>query len=344
MFIEAQPLFVGTYTSTESKGIYVLDFNSKDGTLKLLNHHFISNPSYLTVSKKQQKVYVVSEDGNDKPPHVHVLQLDTSTYSLKAIQSVESGGDHPCSITLDKNENYLAVANYSGGNGKVFALSSGVIQKELVQLKGGSGSIHPQRQKTAHLHQVYFDTKNRLWVTDLGSDEVVVYQSDDFHKKLFSFNIQSGGGPRHLELNKGANRAYVLEELSGYISVFVEEQQVWKLKQRIISDRKSDSLKAGSADIHLSDDGRFLYTSNRGDANTISVFKVLPNGLLHWIEDVSAGGLKPRSFVLDPSNKWLIVANQSSNNLVVFKRELKTGKLKITDSVFQLPLPVCVRF
>ena len=81
-----------------------------------------------------------------------------------------------------------------------------------------------------------------------------------------------------------------------------------------------------SAGIKLSNDGRFLYASNRGH-NSIATFAIAKDGTLTLINHITSGGIWPRDFTLSPDNKFLIVANQFDNNVVVFKRNEELGTL-----------------
>ena len=102
--------------------------------------------------------------------------------------------------------------------------------------------------------------------------------------------------------------------------------------------------KTSAADIHFTDDGKFLYATNRGDANTISCFEVKSNGKLTLIETISTLGKGPRNFAIDPSGKFLLVAHQYTNNVVIFAINKTTGKLTDTGKRIELCSPVCLVF
>jgi 6-phosphogluconolactonase len=97
----------------------------------------------------------------------------------------------------------------------------------------------------------------------------------------------------------------------------------------------------GAAAIHLSPDGRFLYATNRGDANDIVIFSVDPtNGHLKKIGHQSSMGKSPREFAIDPTGNWLIVGNQNSDSVYVFKRNQQSGMLDANPKRFELGSPV----
>ena len=101
--------------------------------------------------------------------------------------------------------------------------------------------------------------------------------------------------------------------------------------------------KSYCADIHISNDGKFLYGSNRGH-NSIVIFEInQESGALKAIGYESVKGDWPRNFALSPNNEFLLVANQRSENIVSFKRDKNTGLLTFVEEV-KVPSPVCILF
>jgi 6-phosphogluconolactonase len=87
-----------------------------------------------------------------------------------------------------------------------------------------------------------------------------------------------------------------------------------------------------------------MYVSNRGH-NSIAVFSVAPStGALTLDQVISTDGDWPRNFTLDPTGAFLLVANQRSDNVVVFNIDQSTGRLTPTGNNYQLPSPVCLKF
>jgi 6-phosphogluconolactonase len=97
------------------------------------------------------------------------------------------------------------------------------------------------------------------------------------------------------------------------------------------------------ADVHVSPDGRFVYTSNRGD-NSLAVFAVEGgSGRLSLVQHVSTQGKTPRNFGLDPSGQVLLVANQNSDNIFSYLVDKQTGKLTPTGQSVNVPSPMFVQ-
>ena len=342
-------LLVGTYTKNcNSNGIYVYDFNTENGALKLKSSsEKIVNPSYLSVSSDKKSVYAVSENGDDS--EIHAFSFNKKNRSLKFLNSKKSAGNDPCFVINDKKN--VIVANYSGGNIAVFGKNrNGTLTdlKQVVQHFGKSSNVN--RQEKPHVHQVQFSPDKRLvFANDLGTDKIYIYNYNPKEKvKILTIKdsvvVKNGSGPRHLTFSKDGKFVYLLQELDATISVYkFENQNLKKIEEKIIY-KQDFTGKISAADIHISPDGKFLYASNRGDANEITCFKILKNGYLKLVENTSTLGKTPRNFVIDPTGNFLLVANQNSNNIMVFKRDKITGKLTKTENSIDLCAPVCLVF
>jgi 6-phosphogluconolactonase len=165
-------------------------------------------------------------------------------------------------------------------------------------------------------------------------------------QKLSSIQSSPGAGPRHLCFSSNGKYIYVIEELTGSISVYRFYKGIASFLQKVVTHPKTFKGVAASADIHLSPDGLYLYASNRGSENNIVSFKVLPNGKLEEksIQYYSTEGKAPRNFTINKEGNWLLVANQDSNNIIAFRRNIQTGALTSTGVSIKLSMPVCLLF
>lgn len=342
-------LIVGTYTkSCESKGIYVYEFDSKTGNFSLKsNTENILNPSYLTVSNDNKFVYSVSE--NDKKSSVSAFGFNSKSGILDFINYQNPNGLNPCYIIND--EKNVITANYSSGSisvlGKNNDGSIGAV-KQVVQHTGKS--INAKRQEASHAHMVCFSPdKKYVLANDLGTDKVYLYEynpntATEVLTLKSSIDVKPGSGPRHLIFSKDGKYVYVLQELDGTITSFSYADGMLKKVSEttvVASDFKGD---IGAADIHISPDGKFLYATNRGTANDISAFKILKNGKLEFVQRTSTLGKGPRNFNIDPTGNFLLVGNQYTNTIVIFKRDKKSGMLTDTGKKIELCSPVCLVF
>ena len=343
-------LVVGTYSKPkgEGEGIYVYKFNDLTGTATFINKIETQNPSYLTFSKNEKFVYAVNQNGSGKPNEASAFSFNKQSGQLTFINKQNVQGDGPCYITVDSNNKWLFTANYSSGSVSALPLqqdgSIGEI-KQLITHKGSS--IVEKRQSEPHAHSCVFTHNEKyLMVTDLGTDKIHYYPfaaNNDVPLIVDSTKyIQStpGNGPRHMAFSK--KKMYIINELSGTIDLFLQKKKSWFLHSTISTD-SSRKLDKGSADIHLSRDGKFLYVTNRGSYNTIATYSINHNGSLNLIQVIPTNGKTPRNFIVTPSNKFVLVANQNSNNIVIYSRDITTGLLTPTRNEIKVGTPVSLQ-
>jgi 6-phosphogluconolactonase len=100
-----------------------------------------------------------------------------------------------------------------------------------------------------------------------------------------------------------------------------------------------------TAEIFVHPNGKFVYSSNRGDSNSIAVFSVdQSTGKLTFVDRTGTQGRTPRGFGIDPTGNWLIAGNQDTNTVSVYRIDQDTGKLQATGQLVNVPTPVCVTF
>jgi len=342
-------LIVGTYTkSCESKGIYVYEFDSNTGDFNLKsNTENILNPSYLTVSNDSKFVYSVSE--NDNKSSVSAFGFNSKSGKLDFINYQSPNGMNPCYIINDDKN--VITANYSSGSISVLGKNNDGSIGEVKQVVQHTGKgINVKRQEAPHAHMVYFSPdKKYVLANDLGTDKVYSYQynpnsASEVLKLKSSFDVKPGSGPRHLIFSKEGKIVYVLQELDGTITSFSYAKGMLKKVSETTVVAPEFKGDVSAADIHVSPDGKFLYATNRGTANDISVFRILKKGKLEFVQRTSTLGKGPRNFNIDPTGNFLLVGHQYTNEIVVFKRDKKTGSLSATGKKIELCSPVCLVF
>ncbi|RZM27790.1 MAG: lactonase family protein [Pedobacter sp.] len=342
-------LLIGTYTNTgKSEGIYVYDFNTKTAAFRVKSiAKNVINPSYLTVSKDNKFIYSVNEEA--KKSTVSAFSFDSAKGTINFLNKQEAQGADPCYIIAD-NKNII-VANYSGGNIAVFGKGKDgtlTTAKQVVQHYGHSVNLN--RQKSAHVHMVKFtpDGKHVL-SNDLGTDHVYVYNynaaaTSNVLTLTDSIAVDPGSGPRHLTFSKDGKFAYLLQEMNGNLTAYsYANGKLHKIQQTTIVSPNFPG-ENGAADIHISPDGRFLYATNRGAVNTITRFSVLANGKLVKKGTQSTLGKGPRNFVIDPTGTFLLLGNQNTNEVVIFRINKETGALTDTKKRIDVGAPVCLVF
>jgi 6-phosphogluconolactonase len=197
---------------------------------------------------------------------------------------------------------------------------------------------------------VYFSPDKKFVLSnDLGNDKVYSYAYNPNAGSTVlelkdSISVKSGSGPRHLTFSKDGKFVYLLQELDGALTVFSYANGILKKIDETTILAKDFKGTFSSADIHISPDGKFLYASNRGEANNITIFKILKNGKLLLKGQTSTLGKGPRNFAIDPTGNFFLVAHQYTNDVVIFKRNKTTGALTDTGKKIALCSPVCLVF
>ncbi len=346
-------LFVGTYTDQGSKGIYVYQFNTNNGKAKWIsNTDSVVNPSYLVIAPDEKHIYAVTETATNNTGSVSAFSFDKSNGKLSFINKQPSGGANPCYISVDATNKWAFVANYTGGSVSAFSINNDGSIAPYSQLFQHEGkSINKQRQEKPHVHAAVLSPDQKyLFTPDLGTDKLNIYKVDvSLTKPLMPaqpafIKSDSGNGPRHFTFHPNKKFAYLIEEMSGTVATYNWNKSKLKFVQRIKTHKEDYMGMPGSADIHVSPDGKFLYASNRGEENNITIFKInQKDGKLTTIGYEPTGGKTPRNFTIDPTGKYLLVANQTTNNIVVFSRNAVTGLLEKTGEEIKVSKPVCLQ-
>lgn len=345
-------LFAGTYTNTGSKGIYVYTFDPSTGKTELVSTtDSVVNPSYLTVSQNGNFVYSVNETNGAVPGRVSAFSFDKKDGKLHFLNTQVSGGDDPCYVALDENDQWLAVANYTGGSAAMFPINKDGSLKPHAQLIQDSGtSVNKERQEKAHVHETVFSPDYKfLFTPDLGMDKVMIYKfnpsaSSPLEPATPAFiETPPGSGPRHITFNPNKKFAYLVTELSGFVMAYSYTDGKFTEIQSIAAHPADYKGGIGSSEIYPSPDGKFLYVSNRGDENTITIFSINSDSGKLTLVGYQPTGNGPRHFLIDPTGNYLLVANQNSDNVVIYKRDQKTGLLKATGEEIKIPKPVCLQ-
>jgi 6-phosphogluconolactonase len=351
-FAQNYYLFVGTYTNGKSKGIYVYKFNSNNGKISWVSTASTKNPSYLAISSNNKYIYAVNENGNDQMGAVSAFSFDKMTGTLHFLNKQESGGADPCYISLNKTGKWAVVANYSGGNLSAIPVrQNGFLDPPVQVIRHMGSSINAQRQERAHVHSVVFSPDQRYLLTaDLGMDKEMIYRFNPSGKLPLTdaqdsfINTLPGSGPRHFVFHMKKPFAYLINELSGTVDAFHYDDGRLINFQDISTHPDDFKGVKGSADIHISPNCKYLYASNRGDANSIAIFSIdSSTGKLHVAGFQSCMGRTPRNFVIDPTGHFLLVANQDSSNIILFKINQQTGLLTPWGQPLEVPNPVCLK-
>lgn len=354
---QAATLLVGSYTDNGSEGIYRYDFNARTGQIDAKPRQVVKSvsPSWLVLSADQRQLFAVNET-----PKGNVSSFSLSSKGeIKLLNQVPSQGDEPTHASLSHDQRYLFVANYAvapdpGGSLVVIPVArDGKLKPVVQQARHTPSKVNPERQAGAHVHSLVLSPDGRhLYASDLGADKVFIYRYDGASPEHPlspaippSVALPPGSGPRHLLFDAKGRHAYLTLEMSAEVVVFDVQDGALTERQHLPLTDSNDAAARAAGGLHLSADGRFLYVSNRGTANEIVVYAVgKDDGQLRLVQRRSVEGDHPREFALDPSGNYLLVANQKSNQIVVMRRDPRSGKLGDTLQKLAQQAPSDLKF
>ncbi|WP_280339581.1 lactonase family protein [Pseudomonas sp. BN607] len=353
----AATLLVGSYTDGASQGIYRYQFDEKRGQIDPTPQQVVKSvsPSWLVLSADQRLLFAVNET-----PGGHASSFSISAKGeIKPLSQVPTQGDEPTHASLSRDQRYLFVANYAvkpdpGGSLVVIPVArDGKLKPVSQQARHKASGVNPERQAGAHVHSLVLSPNGQhVYACDLGADKVFIYRYDGASQEQplspaipASVDLPAGSGPRHLLFDAKGRHAYLTLEMSGEVVMFDVQDDALVERQRLPLTERSEAAAKAAGGLHLSADGRFLYVSNRGTANEIVVFSVgKDDGQLALLQRRSVEGDHPREFALDPSDNFLLVANQKSNQIVVIRRDPRSGKLLETVQTLQQDAPSDLKF
>lgn len=353
----AATLLVGSYTDGASQGIYRYRFDEKTGHIDPAPQQVVKSvsPSWLVLSADQRQLFAVNET-----PNGHASSFSVSAKGeIKPLNQVASQGDEPTHASLSQDQRYLFVANYAvqpdpGGSLVVIPVAKdGKLKPVVQQARHKASGVNPERQVGAHVHSLVLSPDGRhLYASDLGADKVFIYRYDGASADLpltpaipASVDLPPGSGPRHLLFDAKGRHAYLTLEMTAEVVMFDVQEGNLVERQRLPLTESREAAAKAAGGLHLSADGRFLYVSNRGSVNEIVVFSVgKQDGQLAFLQRRSVEGDHPREFALDPSDNFLLVANQKSNQIVVIRRDPRSGRLLETVQTLKQDAPSDLKF
>jgi 6-phosphogluconolactonase len=375
-------MYFGTYTGfkfvsqslthgvgdSRSQGIYVSRLNSTTGNMgdpqlaaKLVN------PAFLAIHPNHRFLYAVTEDPLSVGPpldhasYVSAFAIDPASGKLRLLNTLPTGGTSTCQLSMDKTGKFVLLANFGSGSVSVLRVrDDGSLgeQTAFIQHIGHSASNIPI-QSSAHPHSILVSPDNRhVVVSDLGLDKLFVYHFDDGTGALSpleapSVTLEWGAGPRHFSFDPAGKFGYSLNEMGSTLNVFAWDATRGALTPvQVISTKPAGfDGRGGPGEIQISNDGKFLYESNRMSRDydrlpgTIGLFAIDPaKGTLTEVEQTPSGGVMPRSFGIEPTGRYLFALHQLTNNVVELKINSATGRLTGTGKEIKVDTPVCLQF
>ncbi|MEJ1975606.1 MAG: lactonase family protein [Acetobacteraceae bacterium] len=356
-------LFVGSlnrespyFQGARGKGIAVFAFDQETGAFShLSNTTDIDNPTYLVASEESRTLYAVSEVYGWKEGTVSAYRFDLRSESLVYLNKQPTLGSLPAHLSLRNDGGQVFVANYAmaerGGPDQSVAVfdvrPDGGLTPAVSSVAHVGSSINPARQSRPHAHCIMpFGDTDIVLVTDLGVDTLFAYRVGNGGelREVGRYTFEPGAGPRHIATDPASRRVFVINELNSTIAVLeLSATGSFEWLDEISAAPATPAARHHCAHIIATPDGRFLYSTDRA-RNIVSAFRVDSTGKLQAIGHEPSGGITPRHFAVSPNGRYLLVANQNSDNIAIFLRDEEAGSLRDTGARIAVGTPMCVAF
>ncbi len=339
--------YIGSGQKGPDASITLAELNLQNGEISIKDTvNNCSGPGYLAISSNKRNLYAVSADNK-----INAFSIG-SDHHLAFQNAMSSFGENPCHISVHPTGTMVYTANYSGGTFSAYSVAKdGSIDKVIFTDQYRGSGPNTKRQDRSHAHYATPTPNGKfVLVTDLGADKIMNYKVSVKKNKLVPnpkqpyFTSAAGAGPRHLVIHPSGKYLFLLNELTATVTACSLDKD-GVIKEIASYQTAPQDLSVGntSAAIHLHPNGKFVYVSNRG-YNAIGAFKIMEDGRLEKVGDVRQGIQIPRDFNIDPTGKFMVVANQTKNNLVVYSVNSETGELSFLHESVDTKEPICITF
>ena len=354
-------IYVSGYSGSDgnSDGLHIIDVDLKNGIFTLVSEADAGpNPTYICVSKKRGMVFAANEAtrvvDSVRVGSVTALKLDADGEKAEKVKEVYLDNGASCYISITPDEDFLLLAHYGSGAISVVSLDGNGLPMEVTD----TIVFREEGISSARGHMAIAGPNGKIYFTCLALDKVMIFDLNKTTGKLTQTGygtIPQGDGPRHFEFSKDGTKMFVINELGSTMTVFdiASDGNLHEI-QTISTLPEGWTGQNSCADVHLSKDGKYLYGSNRGH-NSIVTFKVEADGKLSFAGITPSGGNHPRNFTLDPSGKYIIVANTNINpnpelygptpeNIALFAIDKKSGLPVMYGEIYIVRQPSCLKF
>jgi len=344
-----QRVYVGSNTPD---GILAYDWDPASAELTQVGLAAkIPNVDWLTLSPAREFLFAAAEvDSFDGKPTGEVASFRVDKGELHPLSAQNSASPGTCHVALDLTGRVLLAADYGGGSAASFLVADGKLSPLVWQEHYTAHGPDKDRQEAAHAHFASFSPDNRFaYINDLGGDMIHIYRLNAEIAMLTragAYRARPGAGCRTLHFHPNGHTAYCVNELDSTVDVLA-----WsKADGSLTLVTRIELLPADyhgitrACDTVITRDGRFVYFANRDNDFLYSFRADAKTGTLTAIKRSNCGGKLPRNFVLDPTERWMLVANQDSNLISVFARDPETGVLAEQGKSFAAPAPMRILF
>ena len=348
----APPLTRVLVASSAPDGILAYDWNPANAELTAAGVAAkVPSVDWVCFSPGKKFVFAACEiDSFEGKAAGEVASFQFDGSGVKPLSARPSAGIGTCHVAVDHTGQTLIAADYMGGSAASFRIADGRLSEAVWTEHYKFHGPNTDRQESAHAHFSSFSPDNRYaYINDLGGDCIHIYRLDPATAMLTpsgAYTGAPGSGPRTLHFHPNGHTAYCMNELASTVDVLE-----WRAAGGSLSlVRRIDLLPEGyhgptrGCDTVITKDGRNVYFANR-DNDFLYAFSADPgSGALTPMARSNCGGRTPRNFTLDPTERWMLVANQDSNLISVFARDPETGKLANEGKSCQALAPMCILF
>jgi 6-phosphogluconolactonase len=343
-------VFIG---SNKPDGILAFDWNPETAEFAPAGVAAkIANVDWIIYSEDRNYLFAASEvDSFNGKPTGEVASYTVEDGTLKSLSAQNSASKGTCHIALDHTGQTLISADYGGGSAASFLVKQGKLTQAVWTEHYTHHGPNTERQEAAHAHFASYSPDNRFaYINDLGGDCIHIYSLDAATAQLKpagKYTAQAGAGPRTLHFHPNGTTAYSMNELNSTVDVLKWNKADGSLafvSRLNLHPNIIPNVKNTGCDTVITRDGRNVYFANRGDDFILACAANPETGALTPIGRTPSGGKTPRNFVLDPTERWMVVANQDSDQLSVFPRDPKTGELTNQPKSYACPAPMRVLF
>lgn len=324
-------------------GIVLAELDAASGAMEVVARRFDDNPAYIVNDRLAGRLWTVTEAEHGGALHGYEVDADGV---LGRLESVDTGADAPCHVTVDLEHELAYAAHYQGARFSVLSIADGFpdallgVHETPTEIAGVDRSAARSRP---HSSIVIGDS---VLIADCGRDSLMLYAIEGRGRDarltlLDALALPEGTGPRHLARSADARTVYVSNQNSPGVSV-VEVDGPRLVLRQIVASPGLGRASALASEIAVHPHLPLVYLANRRD-ESISLFDVADDdGRLEWRSSVDVLGAWPRHFQLTPDGAFLLVANQNSNEVVSFAADA-SGDLAWTGHRLALPTPTMIR-